>query len=119
MRRTLKRDGYKLVQCAHPDYEYRAQSPDAKCYQVIHDDLGFIGTVGTYQQKFERRPHPGARYVTRRWYSQRWWSQLAIEPQRWRTKHFTGPGEAAQQMIWRAKSEAKDRARAKAGKGSV
>ena len=112
MGRTLKRGTFKLVATDHPD---ATEKRNGRCYQVLDDDLGYVGTVGTYQQRFERGPK-GKRYVTRRWYSERWWAQLAVEPSRWRSKHYEGPGEAAKFLIWRAREEA--RCKSQAGEAS-
>ncbi len=97
IQRTYVRDGFKLVTTAHPDSWVQG----GRCYQVIADDVGYVGTVGTYMETFERRPYKGARYVTRRWRTERWWSELPGEVSHRRRRGFEGPGEAAKSLIWR------------------
>ena len=107
--RTYVRDGFKLVQTDHPDSWMKYKG----CYQVIADGVGFVGTVGAYMERFERRPHKGARYVIRRWRSQRWWSELPGEVSHRRGRGFEGPGEAAKSLIWRAEQAQADKQRAR------
>lgn len=94
-KRTYIRDGYKLVQT---DVAVGHRSGET-CYRVITDAKGFIGIVGSYQQMFERGPRR-ARYVTTRWYSQRWFFYVNGPPRGRRRTHFEGPGKAAEAMIW-------------------
>ena len=77
----------KLVRCKHPWPKIGRLA-----YRVIHDELDFIGTIGTMPDG--------------------WWSQLAIEPANWTTKHFTGRDAAAAFLVSRAKAEATYRAQA-------
>ena len=107
-KRTYQRDGFKLVGIDHPD----PWIPDGGCYQVIHDELGYVGTVGTYRQMFEDRT-PGKCYVNRRWHAVRWWFRLEGQDhnddrgQRWNE----GPGEAAKRLIWEVERERKNSSR--------
>ena len=80
--------GFQLVRCEHPWPRL-----GRRAYRVIHDELGFIGTIGTM---------PGG-----------WWSQLAIEPAHWTTKNIRAARAAAEHLVWRAKSEAEYRSTAK------
>jgi len=98
MGRTYHRDGFDLVQVDHPD-AWEHDNPRA--YQVIADGLGYVGTVGTYMETFERRPYEGARYVTSRWRSERWWYRLEGQRNEDRGQRgFEGPGRAAWMLIW-------------------
>ena len=112
MGRTYVRDGFKMVQIGHPDSWMKG----GRCYQVIADGVGFVGTVGTYMETFEDRS-PGKRYVNRRWrserwWSERWWSELPGEVRHRRGRFFEGPGEAAKSLIWRAGRARADKQRA-------